>query len=293
MGSKIKDLTGQKFGRLTVIRENGRTDAKRKLVVWLCKCDCGNYVNRTAKSLTTSKNSGCDNCKFIREDLTGKKYGKITVVSMKGSENGTLIWNCVCECGKEMQISTGRLNYGKVNSCGCEKRKITIERNTTHGKRNTRLYKIWIGMKKRCYNPNSKPYRNYGSRGISICQEWLDDFLNFYNWSIDNGYSDDLSIDRIDVNGNYEPSNCRWVPDKEQVRNQRRTIYFNLFGMKKPLSEWCEYAEIKNARAYQRYKNGNNPFDESEIRKIREKLEYGGKCDELQECVQDLQQINS
>ena len=277
MKSRAKDLTGQKFGRLTVLKENGRTESKKPLVIWLCKCECGNYVNRTAKALTTSKNSGCDNCKFIREDLTGKKFGKIKVVSMFGSVNGAIIWNCLCECGKEMKISTGRLNYGNVKSCGCEKIKMTIDRNTTHGKAKTRLYKIWIGMKKRCYNPNSKAYKNYGGRGISMCQEWKENFINFYDWSMEHGYSEELSIDRIDVNGNYEPSNCRWAANKEQGRNQRKTIYLTLFETEKTLSEWCEYAEIKSSRAYQRLRHGNRPFDESELRIIKEKLESGGK----------------
>lgn len=210
-------------------------------------------------------------------ELAGKRFGKIKVVSRKGIEKGSVIWNCVCDCGKEIEISTGRLNFGNVNSCGCVKRQRTIERNTTHGKSNTRLYEIWVGMKKRCYNPKCKAHERYGGRGITVCQEWLDDFMNFYNWAMKNGYRDTLSIDRIDVNGNYEPNNCRWASDKEQGRNQRKTIYFTLFQIEKPLSEWCEYAEVKYMRAYQRMKNGNKPFDEEEIKRIKINLQNGGK----------------
>ena len=170
-------------------------------------------------------------------ELTGKRFGKIKVVSKKGIEKGCVIWNCVCDCGKELEISTGRLNFGNVKSCGCVKRQMIIERNTTHGKSKTRLYEIWVGMKKRCYNPKSKAYERYGGRGITICPEWLDDFMNFYNWSMANGYSDDLSIDRINVNGNYEPDNCRWSTRKEQSCNTRRTKLFNHNGKAKTLKQ--------------------------------------------------------
>ena len=152
-----------------------------------------------------------------------------------------------------------------------------IKQNTLHGKSHTRLYKIWIGMKKRCYNPRSNAYERYGGRGIGIYQEWLNDFMSFYNWSMENGYNDNLSIDRIDVNGNYEPSNCRWATIDEQSSNKRDTVYYEMFGLNKPLTEWCKYAEIKYSRAYQRLKNGNNPFDEGELNKIVINIKNGGK----------------
>lgn len=270
------DFTGRKFGRLTVIKRFGYTDGKRKLITWLCKCDCGNTVIRTSKALKTSKNSGCDDCKFLQEDLTGKKFGRLIVLSRAKSKNGSIMWNCECDCGNIIQSNTGKLNFGVVTSCGCAKRERAIERNTTHGLSKTRLYEIWCGMKKRCYNSKAKAYSRYGGRGIIICQEWLNDFMNFYNWSISNGYQEDLSIDRIDVNGNYEPNNCRWANDKEQSLNKRDTIYFNLFVIDKPLIEWCKYAQIKYGRAYQRYKNGNPPFDNDELRKIEENIESRG-----------------
>lgn len=273
---RVEDLTGRKFGRLTVVKRYGNTNGKRKLPTWLCQCDCGEIAIRTGKALKASKNSGCDKCRFLYMDLTGQKFGNLTVISRYISGDGEVLWHCKCDCGNVVKISTGRLNYGNVKSCGCAKAKRTTERNTTHGLSGTRLYEIWCGMKKRCYNKNSNAYENYGGRGIIICQEWLDDFMNFYNWAMENGYSDSLSIDRIDTNGNYEPSNCRWADDKTQSLNKRETIYFELFGEKKPLKEWCEYAEIKYARAYQRYKNGNQPFDENELNKVKEKLENGG-----------------
>ena len=176
---RTEDLTGKKFGRLVVIERYGYTNGKRKLATWLCQCDCGEMTIRTGKALKDSQNSGCDKCRFFNTDLTGQRIGNLTVISRYSSGKGQVIWECKCDCGNITKISTGRLKSGNVKSCGCAKRKITIERNTTHGLSNTRLYKIWCGMKKRCCNPNSKPYENYGGRGITICDEWINDFTNF------------------------------------------------------------------------------------------------------------------
>lgn len=271
--SKLNDLTGQKFGRLTVVRQYGYTDGKRKLPTWLCKCDCGNMAIRTGKALKSSKNSGCDDCKWIYKDLVGKVFGCLTVISKHSSGSGQIMWNCKCECGNIIQVNTGRLNFGSITSCGCIKRNRIIEQNTTHGLSNTRLYEIWCGMKKRCYDENSERYKDYGGRGITICDEWKDDFQSFYDWAMKNGYKENLTIERKDVNGNYCSENCCWITKAQQSRNQRKTIKYTIFGIEKPLIEWCEYAEIKNSRAYQRYRNGNPPFDENELRKIKENLE--------------------
>lgn len=211
------------------------------------------------------------------KDLIGKVFGYLTVISKNSSGTGSVFWNCKCKCGKIIKVSSGRLNSRNVTSCGCSKRNRIIEQSTTHGLSNTRLYKIWCGMKKRCYNQNSKPYKNYGGRGISICSEWVNNFQAFYDWSINNGYSEDLTIERKDVYGNYCCDNCCWIPLKNQTKNQRKTIRYILFGIEKPLVEWCEYAEIKNSRAYQRFKNGNPPFDNNELYKIKLKLKNGVK----------------
>lgn len=276
MQTKLKDLTGERFGRLVVIKRHGSTNGKRKLPTWLCQCDCGNTAIRTGKALKSSKNSGCDECKRIRQDLTGKQFGRLKVISRYGSRNGEVIWNCKCQCGRVAKVSTGKLNFGSVISCGCARSEKTTQRNETHGMSNTRLYEIWSGMKKRCYNRNSSAYKNYGGRGIKICDEWKNSFENFYDWSLINGYKEDLTIERKDVNGDYCPENCCWITAQDQARNTRKTIYYTLFNMRKPLSEWCNYANIKNNRAYQRYKNGNCPFDEKELENIKLNLNKGG-----------------
>jgi hypothetical protein len=168
------------------------------------------------------------------KDLTGKNFGRLTVT--KRLENKILPsgksqtrWLCKCECGNQHIASGENLKSGNVESCGCYAKEIQIKTHIKHGMSRTRIFNEWRSMKKRCTNKSRKDYKHYGDRGIKVCDEWFEDFMSFYNWAMANGYKDNLTLDRKNVNGNYEPDNCRWITNKEQQSNRRsnRILVYN------------------------------------------------------------------
>ena len=168
-------------------------------------------------------------------DIVGQRFGRLVITDYLGfynkkntnSEKGKEhYYNAKCDCGKTSEeIMRRNLTRGKIKSCGCLHKEGLSEMATTHGLSKHKLYTKHLSMKKRCNNPNDSKYEYYGGRGISICEEWSgeDGFINFYNWAMESGYEEHLSIDRINVDGNYEPSNCKWATKKEQVVNRRKT----------------------------------------------------------------------
>ena len=176
-------------------------------------------------------------------DLTGNRYGRLVVLGRsprRSEKDFHSQWACRCDCGNVVAVQSTNLQSGHTKSCGCYKK----DRSTAHGRSGERLYEIYFKIKTRCYNPKDKHYDNYGGRGIVMCDEWGNDFQSFYNWAVENGYSDELSIDRINGNGNYEPSNCRWATKKEQQNNTRRNRFFTLNGKTKTVAEWADETGI-------------------------------------------------
>jgi len=176
------------------------------------------------------------------EASAGEKYGRLTLIKETVRTSKKHMWLCKCDCGKTVEVSIYQLKDGICKSCGCLRDEIATQRcydMSRHSMARTRMYNVWGGMIARCGNPNSKDYRNYGGRGIKVCDDWKD-FCKFHEWAIANGYEDNLSIDRINVNGNYEPNNCRWIPLREQNANKRNNVLVEYKGETHCLREWSK-----------------------------------------------------
>lgn len=189
---------------------------------------------------------------MIKKDLTGKKIGRLTVLRLSDNKkNGSTKWVCQCDCGNIVEVFSSNLTREHTKSCGCLAREKSSKRmkeknpGYKHGKNNSRLHIIWDAMKKRCYLKSHIHYLNYGGRGIEVCEEWKNDFMSFYNWAMDNGYKDDLTIDRIDSDKNYCPENCRWITYKQQANNKRNNHFVEYKGKKYTISQLAEEKNIK------------------------------------------------
>lgn len=197
-----------------------------------------------------------DRTKGVRfKDLTGQRFGKLTVIEFVGrGRNRHSKWKCKCDCGGESISFSTNLLRGIAGSCGCVKDNVLGNHTRKHGLTNTRIFKIWAGIRKRCTNPKSIAYKDYGGRGIKICERWSD-FENFYADMID-GYTDTLTLDRIDPNGDYCKENCRWATPKEQSRNKRNSSFRVINGERKTIGEWSEVSGIASATIHNRIKAG-------------------------------------
>ena len=197
-------------------------------------------------------------------DLVGKKFDRLTVLERyPEKKKGYIQWVCKCQCGNIIVVRSDLLKSGGVRSCGCLAKEIHSIRcrelglaRATHNKSKTRLYKIYMNMKDRCNRVNCPAYKDYGLRGIKVCNEWENDFNNFYEWSINNGYDDKLTIDRIDNNKGYSPSNCRWITRTEQCLNTRHNKFITYNNKTQTLKEWVNELGLKYTKVWKRLHRG-------------------------------------
>lgn len=271
--SRLIDLTGRRFGRLTVIEkaESSTQPSGQKKTRWRCKCDCGNEIIVLGYSLKdgNTQSCGCLNIEKIHErrfmDLTGRKFNKLTVIEraedheQPGGQRKTM-WRCKCDCGNETVVTAYDLYHGHTKSCGCGYNdyilKVQAEAAKEINKSIRRIKKIYDGMIYRCNDENASKFKDYGGRGIKVCDKWVNSFEEFKNWSLQNGYAKDLSIDRIDVNGDYCPENCRWATMKEQANNKRDTVKIEYNGHKYTILEFSNMIGLKRTTVYGRIKMG-------------------------------------
>ena len=189
-------------------------------------------------------------------DLTGQQFGRLVVLKRaETSEKSKPKWLCRCECGNEVTVIGHSLRSGITRSCGCLRNE-NVGLSPVHGASHSRLYKIWDSMKYRCYNSKCQYFHRYGGRGIAICDEWRDNFVAFREWALSSGYRDDLSIDRIDNDGNYCPENCRWATRKVQGNNQSTNHLLEYNGEIKTISQWSEITGIRHDTLLHRIKLG-------------------------------------
>lgn len=254
------DLTGRKFGMLSVISLNGRDKGGRAM--WLCRCDCGEEIIAEGHNLQVGHTTSCGCIKYTEKygkDILGVKFGRAIAMRQYSDDNkGTMI-ECLCDCGTIFSAHRYSLLSGNTLSCGCYHKEKSIEASFKHGMTGTRMHDIWSGLKSRCSLKTNYGYKNYGGRGISVCDEWLadDGFLSFYDWSINNGYAESLTIDRIDNSLGYTPENCRWVDMEVQCNNTRKNLHIEYKGESKTLAQWVKYLGIKYSKTYCRiYKLG-------------------------------------
>lgn len=269
--AKREDLTGMTFGKMTVLRHEGR--AKDRSSLYLCRCECGTEKVVMATHLKSGSTQSCGCLRGHSLELQGKTFGRLTVTQRTAKRKWALVWwQCLCECGNTIEVPSRSLVSGNTRSCGCLRQEINkeraIDRNTTHGQTESPTHNIWLGMRRRCYTPSDGQYHNYGGRGIDICSRWRDSFEAFLE---DMGERPDgLEIDRIDndkgywcgkcdecrIQNNQAVCNCRWTTRGVNMNNTRSNRRLTLNGESRTISEWSRLTGISISTICARKKNG-------------------------------------
>lgn len=259
---KRVDLSkGDVFGKWVVCSFAGVRSGKKQY--WTCVCECGKMKDLCKYELINGKTThcGCNRKKPTGYgiDLSGNRYGKLTIVSFAYRKNRRPYWNCICDCGKTKILNGESIKIGYTTSCGCVFKKVVKEVNKTHGLSNTPIYNVWSTMRARCNNPNNKSYERYGGRGIKVCKRW-GKFSNFYE-DMGASYEAGLSIERLKVNKGYYKSNCIWSDTETQSMNKTNTLRVTIDGKTMTLKDWCKLSEISYKTAFRRLKIGWEPKD--------------------------------
>lgn len=200
-------------------------------------------------------------------DLVGQRFGRLQVKSREpGLRHKSSLWRCACDCGSETVVTASCLKGGRTSSCGCLQKELTSKRSRTHGESSSRIYKIRQGMLSRCYNEKTPNFKDYGLRGIGVCKEWRSSYESFRDWALSNGYEDGLTLDRINNQGNYEPSNCQWITPAEQNRNRRTNVKYK----GKCIAEWIRELGLKKTAVETRLKR-HWPIEKALFTPVQEK----------------------
>lgn len=279
---KRNNLIGKQFSRWTVV---GKAEKRGRYYYWHCVCSCGNEKDVRERSLLegTSRSCGClqrESAAVVgsgkKIDLTGMRFGRLTVIrgsEIKPHHYHEAFWHCKCDCGAETDVLGYHLRAGLTSSCGCLKREISSSVNKTHGESGTRLFRIWNGMKSRCKNKSLVGYKNYGGRGIYVCEEWDEDYITFRDWALSHGYNETLSIDRIDNDGPYSPENCRWATRTQQCNNRRSNIFITYNGETHTATEWGRKIGVNSSILVRRKHMGWSDVDCIETPVMTNKLQ--------------------
>lgn len=259
MGKHIS-IVGQQIGNWLVLEEVGKD--KKSNYQYKCECQCKNKTIRIKTKDQIINSPKCINCRNDNKEkynYKGKQFNKLIVISDPIRINNETFYDCKCICGNEEIIRKNRsaLKYNHKCHCGCENNSIR------HGESNTRVYGIWSSMNYRCSShANEDDYKCYYGRGIRVCKEWNKDnpqgYSQFKEWAFNNGYDENLSIERIDVNGNYCPENCTWIPLNKQALNKQNTIYLNINEEIISLNDYASDKKINKSTILHRYKNGTS-----------------------------------
>jgi hypothetical protein len=249
------DYSGFVFGDIEIIKradgdlercrisliERGRTTSP----IYTCKCLlCGNIFNMNIYAVKSRKYKNCG-CNTLQYDLRDKRFGKLIAKDPIGANNHKeMKWRCLCDCGNTHITTSNLLRKGFTTQCRACSIKQIGEKNKKYDVVSKRLYRCYANIKTRCTNKKQDPYNRYVNRGIDMCEEWKNSYVVFQDWAIKNGYAENLTIDRIDNDGNYEPSNCRWVDRKTQSNNRRTNLILKYNGEEDTLSNWSDKLQI-------------------------------------------------